>query len=268
MIIVGELINASRKSVAEAIKTQDTEAIKQLAKDQKEAGANYIDVNAGIFLDKEPEYIQWLVKLVQEATVGAPCCIDSPDPKAIEAGLAVHQGAAAMINSISLEKERYEALLPVVAGTDLRVVALCMGDQGMPETTEDRLKIADQLINGLVKNNVPLDNIYVDPLVQPVATDGSFGYEFLNAVEAIMTQFKGVHTMCGLSNISYGLPNRKFMNMAFAIMAIAKGLDGLIINPLDQQMMAGLVTAEALAGRDNFCMNYLSAFRAGKLTFS
>ncbi|EHQ87834.1 methyltetrahydrofolate cobalamin methyltransferase [Desulfosporosinus youngiae] len=265
MIIVGELINASRKAIGEAIRAQDAEAVKKVAVDQREAGANFIDVNAGIFVGKEAEYLQWLVKTVQEAT-DAPCCIDSPDPNAIHAALSVHKGTA-MINSISLEKSRFDSLVPVVAGTDLKVIALCMSDEGMPETTDQRLKIADRLINGLVQNNVPIDNIYVDPLVQPVATNKDFGIEFLNAIEAISKQFKGVHTMCGLSNISYGLPNRKFINQAFAIMAIAKGLDGLIINPLDKRMLAGLVTAETLFGRDNFCMNYLNAYRSQLFEF-
>lgn len=265
MLIVGELINASRKAIGEAIRAQDAEAVKKVAIDQREAGAHFIDVNAGIFVGKESEYLQWLVQTVQEAT-DAPCCLDSPDPAAIQAALSVHKGTA-MINSISLEKARYDALLPVIAGTDLKVIALCMSDEGMPETTDQRLKIADRLINGLVQNNIPIGNIYVDPLVQPVATNKDFGYEFLNAVEAISTEFKGVHTMCGLSNISFGLPNRKFINQAFAIMAIAKGLDGLIINPLDKRMMANLITAETLNGRDDYCMTYLKAHRAGLMEF-
>lgn len=262
MIIVGELINASRKAVGEAISAQNAEAIKKLAVDQHEAGANYIDVNAGIFVGQEAGYLQWLVKTVQGA-VDAPCCIDSPDPKAIENALSVHKGTA-MINSISLEKDRYNALLPVVAGTDLKVVALCMSDEGMPETTEDRVKIADQLINDLVKNNIPLDNIYVDPLVQPVSTKSTFGDEFLNAVDEIMTRFKGVHTICGLSNISYGLPLRQMLNQTFAVMAVARGLDALIINPLDRKMIQNLIAAETLAGRDDYCMNYLKAYRKKK----
>ena len=160
-----------------------------------------------------------------------------------------------MINSISLESERYEALLPIVAGTDMKVVALCMSDEGMPETTSDRLAIADKLINGLVQHNVALENIFVDPLVQPVSTNQAFGTEFLEAVEQIMKQFQGVHTMCGLSNISYGLPKRAFLNQTFAAMAVAKGLDGLIVNPLDQKMMANLIAAETLAGRDEYLFN-------------
>jgi cobalamin-dependent methionine synthase I len=262
MIIVGELINASRKAIGTAIESRDAEAIRKTASDELEAGADYIDVNAGIFVGKEPEYLTWLVQNVQES-VDAPCAIDSPDPEAIQAALAVHKGVP-MINSISLEKERYEKLLPVIAGTDFRVIALCMSDEGMPETTDQRMAIADKLVNGLVQNGIPLAHIYVDPLVQPVATNSRFGVEFLDAVERIMTTFEGIHTMCGLSNISYGLPARKFMNQAFMVMAVARGLDGAIINPLDARMMANIVAAEALAGRDSFCMNYLKAFRAGK----
>jgi cobalamin-dependent methionine synthase I len=265
MIIVGELINSSRKAISQAVTYKDVNYIKQVAKEQYEASANYIDVNAGIFVEKESEYLKWLVQTVQE-DLQVPCCIDSPDPKALEAALAVHKGTA-MINSISLEKERYEAILPIIAGTDLKIVALCMGSEGMPETADDRLKIADKLVNGLVQHNIPIDNIYVDPLVQPIGTNGSFGIEFLDSVQSITTQFKGIHTMCGLSNISFGLPKRKFINQIFAVMAVARGLDGLIVNPLDKSMMASLITAETLQGKDDFCMNYLQAFRSNKMEF-
>ena len=181
MIIVGELINASRKAIAEAIEKQDAAAIQKIGADQRENGADYIDVNAGVFVGQEVDYLKWLVTTVQ-AAVDGPCSIDSPDPKAIEAALPLHKGTP-MINSISLEKERYDALLPIVAGTDFKVVALCMSDAGMPETVEDRMKIADKLVNGLLQNNVAVENIYVDPLVQPVATNNTYGVEFLNAVE-------------------------------------------------------------------------------------
>ena len=263
MLIVGELINASRKSVREIIEKGDAEGIARLARDQRDNGASYIDVNAGVFVGREPELLTWLVASVQ-TSVDTPCCIDSPDPKAIEAALAVHKGTA-MINSISLEKERYEKLLPVVAGSKSRVVALCMSDEGMPETADQRMAIADQLVNGLVKNGVPIENIYVDPLVQPVATNNAFGVEFLQAIERIRQAFPGVHTMCGLSNISFGLPERKFINQTFMVMAIARGLDGAIVNPLDARMMGGIIAAETLMGRDPYCMSYLKAFRAGKL---
>lgn len=261
MIIIGELINASRKAIAEAIEKKDTTTIQKVALAQAESGADYIDVNAGIFVGKEPEHLKWLVQTVQEVTE-KPCAIDSPDPKAIEEALSVHRGTP-MINSISLEKERYDSLLPIIAGTDYRVIALCMSDEGMPETVEDRLRIADKLINGLLQKQVKVENIFVDPLVQPIGVNSCFGMAFLDAVEHIMRQFPGIHTACGLSNISFGLPARKFLNQIFMVMAIAKGLDGAIVNPLDKKMMAGIMAAEAMAGKDNFCMNYLKAYRAG-----
>jgi len=256
------LINASRKAIGTAIESQDAAAIQKIATDQQAAGANFIDVNAGIFVKKEPEYLAWLVQTVQ-AVVDGPCAIDSPNPKAIEAALAIHQGTP-MINSISLEKERYENLMPIIAGTDMKVIALCMSDDGMPRTVEDRLKIADKLVNGLLQNNVKLENIFVDPLVQPLSVDDTFGTEFINSVEQIMQKFEGIHTACGLSNISYGLPQRPFLNQTFMVMAITKGLDGAIVNPLDKKMMANITAAETLAGKDSYCMNFLQEFRAGK----
>jgi len=263
MIIIGELINASRKAIGAAIEAGDADTIQKEAKDQTEAGADFIDVNAGIFVGKEPAYLKWLVQTVQDVTE-TPCSIDSPDPRAVEAALSVHQGIP-MINSISLEKERYDNLMPIVAGTDMKVIALCMSDEGMPQTVDDRLKIAEKLVNGLVQNNVSVENIFVDPLVQPLSVNDLFGLEFLNAIELIMKRFEGVHTACGLSNISYGLPARKFMNQTFMAMAIAKGLDGAIVNPLDKKMMANIIAAEALVGKDEFCTNYIAAYRAQKL---
>ncbi len=265
MIIVGELINASRKSIAAAIESGDEAFIEAVARDQAENGAHYIDVNAGVFMDKESEYLKWLVTHVQQM-VDMPCCIDSPDPKAIETALSAHKGTA-MINSISLEKSRYESILPLIAGTDLKVVALCTSDEGLPETAEDRMAIADKLVNGLTQKNVPLENIYIDPLVQPISTNNQLGLEFLKAVEKIMTTFKGVHTVCGLSNISFGLPKRKILNQAFLIMAITKGLDAAVIDPLDKRLMAGILAAEALNGEDGFCKNFITAYRAKKFEF-
>lgn len=264
MIIVGELINSTRKPVASAIENRDAETIRKLARDQADQQAGYIDVNAGAFEGKEAEYLKWLIQEVQ-AEVDLPCCIDSPSPKAIEAGLSVHRGTA-MINSISLEKGRAESLLPLIAGTDLKVVGLCMSDSGMPRTAEDRVRIADTLVNLLLKSNLKLENLFMDPLVQPVSTDQTFGKEFLAAVEKIMALFPGIHTICGLSNVSYGLPLRKFLNQTFMTMAIAKGLDAAILNPLDKAMMANILAAETLAGRDRFCMSFIKAYRGGRLS--
>jgi 5-methyltetrahydrofolate--homocysteine methyltransferase len=138
-----------------------------------------------------------------------------------------------------------------------------MSDEGMPQTVADRLKIADGLVNGLLQKNLRVGDIFVDPLVQPVSVDNRFGVAFLDAIEKIMGRFAGIHTACGLSNISYGLPARPSLNQTFMAMAIAKGLDGAIVNPLDTQMMASITAAEALAGKDEYCTSFLKAYRAG-----
>jgi 5-methyltetrahydrofolate--homocysteine methyltransferase len=268
MIIVGELINATRKSVQKAIESKDAAAVGKLAKDQAEAGASYIDVNAGVFIENEAEYLKWVVEAVTAATA-TPCSIDSSNPSTIAAvldHLPNTHDTAPMINSISLEKSRFKNMMPILAGTDLKVIALCLGDDGLPETADQRLAIADKLINQLVKNGVKLENIHVDPLVQALATNTIFGLEFLKAVDGIMTGYPGVHTMCGLSNISFGLPARKLLNRTLVAMAVGRGLDGAIINPLDAQMMANIAAAETLAGRDQYCTNYLRAYRAQQLT--
>jgi len=262
MVIVGELINASRKSIKPMLEGKDAAGIAGVAREEVERGAHYIDVNAGIFVDKEPEYLKWAVETVQ-AEVDAPCSIDSPSYEAIEAALSVHKGTP-LINSISLEKERYDNVMPILTSSpDLRAIALCMDDDGMPETKDDRMRIADKLVTKLTQSGIKLDNIFVDPLVQPISTDDSYGLQFLNTVQAIHQAFPGIHTMCGLSNISYGIPERKFANRTFMAMAIAMGLDGAIMNPKDRQMMAAIVAAETLAGRDTYCENYLDAYRDG-----
>jgi len=259
--IVGELINASRKSVRPLIENKDAKGIIDLARKQVEGGADYIDVNAGMFIKQEPEYLRWLVETVQ-SELDVPCCIDSPSYEAIEEALKAHKGMP-MINSISLEKDRYANVMPLVEAAECKVVALCMDDTGMPETKDQRMDIANRLINELVQKGVKPDNIYVDPLVQPIGTDDKYGVEFLDTIEALKREFPDTHHMCGLSNISFDMPKRKFVNRVFMVMAIARGLDGAILNPTDTQMMASIITAETLMGRDKYCENYLNAFRQG-----
>jgi 5-methyltetrahydrofolate--homocysteine methyltransferase len=262
MLIVGERINASRKAIKPAIENRDADFIIKEAQDQVKAGAHLVDVNAGVFVNKEVEYLPWLVETIQ-AKVDVPLCIDSPDPKAIEAALAVHKGQP-MINSISLEQKRFEEILPLIEKYKAKVVGLCMSDRGMPKTADERSEVASELIEKLTEAGVALDNIYVDPLVMAVSTDSSFGIAFLQAVRRIMERHPGVHTICGLSNISYGLPLRKQINQMFAVLGMAMGLDALIIDPLDPKMMANILTVQTLLGTDPYCAGYLKAYRDGR----
>lgn len=265
MLIVGERINTSRKAIGPAVVNRDVAFIQNEAKMQFEAGATHIDVNAGTLVYEEPEALEWLVKTVQEA-VDAPLCIDSPNPKAIEKALKVHKGKA-LINSITAEKERFNAILPLVKEYGCSVVALCMDDSGMPETADDRLRIVKVLVDDLTKEGIKPDDVYFDPLVKPISTGSTFGVEVLDTIRGIVKDFPGFHTICGLSNISFGLPNRKLLNQAFLVMCAGAGMDSFIIDPLDQRLMANLIAARALAGMDDYCMGYLTAHRKGLFEF-
>ncbi|MBN1628360.1 MAG: dihydropteroate synthase [Thermoleophilia bacterium] len=264
MIVVGELINASRKVIAQAIRTKDVTTVQQVARDEAGAGASFIDVNAGVFEDQEAELLGWLVEHVQQ-TVTIPCSIDSPNPKAIEAALAVHRGDA-MINSISLEQDRRDSVTSLLAGTSHHVIAMCMDDDGLPETVDQRLRNADRMVSYLRGQGVAEDHIYLDLLLQAVSSNPTAAVDFLEAVAAVKTRFPEVHLICGMSNVSFGLPQRKVLNQVFAAMAVARGLDAAILNPLDVRLMSHILVAETLAGQDEWCERYLDASRAGRLT--
>lgn len=260
--IVGELINSSRKAIKPAIESKDEAFIQDLAQKQVDAGANYVDVNCGTMVFNEPETMQWLVETIQQK-VNAPLCIDSPNPKAIEVGLSLVKNGQPMVNSITAEKERYNTILPMVLKYKAKIVALCMDDSGMPETAEDRLKIATRLVSDLTAAGVAEDDIYLDPLVKPVSTGDNAGMEVLETIYQIKQKYPKVHGICGLSNISFGLPNRKILNRVFMIQTMTMGMDAYILDPLDKIMMGFVHVSTALLAQDPFCMNYLTAHRNG-----
>ncbi len=263
MIIVGEKINTSRKKIAEAVSGRDADFIVQTARDQVEAGASFIDVNAGTFVEKETESLCWLVETVQ-AHIDLPLCLDSPDPSALAEAIKLHKGEP-MINSISLEKDRYEALLPVITSHPCHVVALCMTQTAMPTSVEDRVDAASELIKRLTEKGIPLERIYVDPLVQPVSVDVRMGAAILGAINKIMQGFPGVNTICGLSNVSFGLPMRSLINRNFLAIAVANGLSAAILDPTDRKLMSTIITAEMLLGKDEYCEKYIDAYQNGIL---
>lgn len=264
MLIVGELINSSRKNVRAAIEEKNAAYIQDLALRQAEAGADYIDVNCGTQIYDEEETMRWLVMSIQ-AVCEAPLCIDSPSEKALAAGLeaARGNGKQQMVNSITAETERYAAVLPLVKQYGTKVVGLLMDDTGMPETVEDRIRIADRLIADLTRDGVSPDDIYLDPLVKPVSTGDQFGRHVLDTVRYIRERYPAVHTTCGLSNISFGLPNRKVLNQVFMIQTMAAGMDGYILDPMDRAMMGLVYASRALLGLDSYCTGYLKAHRKG-----
>ena len=264
MIIIGEKINSTLKAIRPAMETRDTAAVSDLAKKQYEAGATYIDLNAGMFYNDEAEILEWLVNTVQEA-VDAPLTLDSPNPVALKRALQSNKNGKPIINSITDEKDRYNAVLPLIKEFGTRIVALCMDDSGMPETVEDRVIIADRLIGKLTKEGVDISDIFIDPMVRPIGTGSHYGTVAIETIRKVKLTYPEVHITCGLSNISFGIPARKVMNQAFLIAAIAAGMDGAILDPLDKKLMTFLYAGEALMGYDEYCMNYLTKFREGAL---
>ena len=262
MVIVGELINTSRKAIGEAVEKKDARYIQQVAAEQAKAGASYIDVNCGNKVFEELENMEWLVNTIQEA-VEVPLCIDSPNPAALEVGLALVKHGTPMINSITDEGPRFAAVLPLVQKYNAKIVALCMDDQGMPDTAGDRLRVAKSLYAKLTAAGVKDGDIYFDPLVKPISSVATAGAEVLDSIRMIRAQYADVHFMCGLSNVSYGLPNRKYLNRLFVSQTMAAGMDGYILNPTDKNMMGLIYAAKTLLGQDEYCMGYIKAHRQG-----
>jgi 5-methyltetrahydrofolate--homocysteine methyltransferase len=261
MTLIGEKINTSRKNISDAVEKRDARFIIKVAKDQADAGADYIDVNAGTFLEKEVESLCWLVETVQ-SEIDIPLCLDSPDPVALREAIKVHKGEP-LINSISLEKDRFESILPIISSQQCSVVALCMAQNAMPTTSEERVQAGSELIKRLSDNGIPIENIFVDPLVQPVSVDTNMAKATLEAIGRIMHDFPGVKTICGLSNISFGLPHRKLINRNFLTLCMAYGLSAAILDPTDKHLMATILSAEMLLGRDEYCENFINAHQAG-----
>ena len=264
MLIVAERINASRKAIRAALEKQDAAAIANEVRAQAQAGAHYIDLNGGTFPGREAELLCWLVDTAQNATE-LPLCLDSPDPDALAAALPRVKGARPMINSINLEAERFARVLPLAREYRTKLIALAQGEGVPAASAAEKLDLASRLVEQLTGAGMELDDIYVDPLVFPVGTDSASGLATVSAMREIMARFPGVHTICGLSNVSHGLPARKLVNRTFLAGAIMNGMDAAIVDPTDAQLMATLYAAEAVFGRDEYCVNLIEAFQAGKL---
>lgn len=263
MLIVGEKINATRKRVGQACQDRNAELIIQTIKDQAQGGADYIDVNAGL-PGKEVETMEWLVGIAQQTTE-LPLMLDSTDPAAIKRGLEAATKKT-IVNSISMEKERLDGFTPLLAEHECGVVGLCVSDAGMPTGVDDRLATVDALIEHLTgKCGKKIDEIYLDLGVFPVSAQPQAPMDMALAVEKAMTKYPGVHTIAGLSNVSFGLPERRALNLSFLTILISRGLDAAICDPNTQGLHAAIATAELLSNRDEFAMNYITAHREGKL---
>ncbi len=261
--VVAERINGTRKRIGAALEARDAELIQQEARAQAEAGADYIDVNAGCAGSDESAGLVWLVETVQ-AAVEAPICLDSADPAALAAALPKVKGAA-LVNSINGDPARIEGILPLVAEYGASVVALTMEEGGMPETVADRMAIAEKLAGEVGKAGIEMSRVYFDPCVLAASTSPGQPAAVLETVREIRKTWPECHVISGLSNISFGLPLRSLLNRTYVPMMVASGADAFILDPTDAAMRATLAAVGVLSGADDYGMEYIGAVREGAL---
>jgi 5-methyltetrahydrofolate--homocysteine methyltransferase len=261
MKIIGEKINGTRKSVARAIAERDAAYIRNLAQKQTEAGSTWLDVNAGTHPNQEPDDLIWLIDNIQ-SVVEIPLALDSANPEALNVAIrAVNK--TPMINSISGEPERLEKILPIVAEHGCEVIALAMDEKRIPETLGKRIQVIDKVLEHTRAAGVADDKVYVDPLAMTIATTNQSAVIACDTIRTVHKKYPDVHFTMGLSNISFGLPDRKQVNRGFLILAMQAGLDSAILDPTDKELCAAIVITELLLGKDRHCMNFLRASRAG-----
>jgi len=268
MLIVGEKINASIRSVGNALAKKDKDFLARLASDQTDAGADFIDVNAGVSQDTHETAattMEWLVDVVRGAT-DKPLCIDSDDPTILEAGLNRYGGQTVMINSVNAEPDKLDTVGRLAADHGALLVALVMKERGIPRTVEERLEAAEVIMDHLTRLGLREDQVYFDPLVLPISVETTQGLVTLKTIEELKIRYPSAKTIMGLSNISFGLPNRGIVNRTFFIMAAAAGLDAAILNPLDDKLMSLIRVANMLTDKDPMCRGFIRAHRKGLLS--
>ncbi len=266
MIVIGEKINATRTKVKEIIDNRDTDKLLDLAREQVKAGAGYIDVNVGTgtgTVQDEINSMQWAVSTIQ-SEIDKPLCIDSADPAVLEAGLTARDGMPSMVNSTKASDESLDSVVPIAARFSAPLVALVMNEKGIPKTVEERLDAGKKIASACDKHGLEMKNVYFDPLVIPISTDMNQGIITLDTVASLKKEFPEAKTVMGLSNISYGLPARATLNAAFLQMAVYAGLDAAIMDPMNDKLMEGVKTANALVGKDRHFRRFTKAFRKRK----
>jgi 5-methyltetrahydrofolate--homocysteine methyltransferase len=258
-VIIGERINPTgrKKLAAEMAEGDFSTVIADVAR-QVEAGAQMLDVNAGIPLADEPAILAETVKLVQSLT-DVPLSIDSSIVEALEAGLSVYQGKA-LVNSVTGEDERIEAVLPLVARHGAAVVAITNDETGISEDPDVRFEVARKIISAAADHGIPKEDVVVDPLLMPVGAMATAGRQVFHLVRRLREEL-GVNTTCGASNVSFGLPNRAGINATFLAMAIAAGMTSAITNPIEPEIRQAVLAADVLSGHDPECGRWIRAYR-------
>ncbi|MFM8943867.1 MAG: dihydropteroate synthase, partial [Actinomycetota bacterium] len=260
-VVIGERINPTgRKTLAAQMQAGDFSTVIADALAQVEAGAQMLDVNAGIPLADEPGILAEAIRVVQSVT-DVPLSIDSSIVAALEAGLAAYEGKA-LVNSVTGEEERLESVLPLVARHGAAVVAITNDETGISEDPDVRFDIARRIVERAEALGIPRSDVIVDPLVMPIGAMGTAGRQVFALVRRLREEL-GVNTTCGASNVSFGLPNRVGLNGAFLSMAIASGLTSAITSPLHPEVREAVMAADVMMGNDRDCAAWIARHRDG-----
>lgn len=260
VVIIGERINPTgRKKLMAALQEGNLDVVCRDAKAQVEAGASVLDVNAGVPGADEPALMRQMIAIVRSVT-DVPLCIDSPNPRTLEAGLEAY-GGKALVNSVNGEEKSLDTVLPLVAKYKAAVIGLCMDDDGIPQTAEQRLQVAGKIIERAGSLGIPPQDVIIDPLVLTVGADQQAGRTTLKATQMIVDTF-GVNITMGASNVSHGLPSRAAINAAFLSMAITCGLSCPITNPLSTAVREAVLASNLLLGHDEWAMNWMTYYRS------
>jgi len=266
MLVIGERLNSTRSSIREAISQRNAAHILNEVKLQMDAGAEYIDVNCAATAGDELNDVDWIINVIQAEIPDVSLCLDSPNYLAIERGLKAYKGKGGLfINSITAEDARIDVIMPLASQYGTKLIALTMNEKGMPETAGERLAIAEYIVERAHKAGFSAGDLYIDALVRPISTEPVQAVEYLKSIKMIRGLGGGARTVCGLSNVSYGLPHRGLINSIFLAMAMTEGLDAAITDPCEKHIAASLAASNALMAGDEYCAEYIKAFRAGKL---
>lgn len=258
-VVIGERINPTgRKLLAEEMKNGDYSRVESDALAQVAAGAQILDVNAGIAMADEPRILAECVRLLQSIT-DVPLCIDSSIVEALQSGLDAYEGRA-LLNSVTGEEERLERVLPLVKKYECAVVAISNDDSGISEDVDVRFNVAKKIVERASDYGIPANRVVVDPLVMPAGAVNTAGRQVMDLVRRLRSELR-VNTTCGASNLSFGLPNRTGLNAAFISMAIASGMTSAITNPLHGELMHAVRGANVVMGHDEECAEWIKANR-------
>jgi 5-methyltetrahydrofolate--homocysteine methyltransferase len=255
--LIGEKINPTgRKKLAAALSARDFAYVRELAEGQVAAGADILDINVGVPGLDDVALMEQVVRLLAE-WIDVPLCLDSPNPKALAAGLAAAPGKP-LVNSVSGEENRLMEVLPVVKDRGAAVIGLIMDDSGIPATAEARLAVAEKICNRAGQLGIPAEDVIIDPLVMSVGADSKAGLITLETIRLVREKL-GLNINLGASNVSHGLPDRPVINMAFLALAIGAGATCAITDPL--KMISTIRAADLLLGRDDYAGRYIKTYR-------